>query len=86
MKTAEQIAAGLTDADIGGMFTVPWSPNPHRLEFIRDKHCQLHGEYIGLEYGFRKRRNSEARPWGSIGVTTDLSAVRVILQEQADAK
>jgi len=58
----------LTESDIGAMFHVPWSPNLHRLEFVRRKHCQLHGEYIGMEAGLRKRRNSEARPWGSISV------------------
>ena len=58
----------MTDADIGRMFLVPWSPNPHRLEWIRPRYCQLHGEYIGQEAGFRKRRNSETRPWGSISV------------------
>lgn len=29
-------------------------------------HCQLHGEYIGEEYEFTKRRNSDVRPWGLI--------------------
>ena len=60
----------LSDAQIGELFTVPWSPNPHRLEFVRRQHCQLHGEFIGMEVGLRKRRNSESRPWGSISVTS----------------
>lgn len=55
----------LTEADIGKMFSVPWSPNPHRLEFVRPRHCSLHGEFIGMEAGFLKRRNSEKRPWGN---------------------
>ncbi len=58
----------IIEADIGKMFHVPWSPNLHRLEFIRRKHCQLHGEFIGMECGFRKRRNSEVRPWGNISI------------------
>ena len=58
----------LTHEQIGQLFTVPWSPNPHRLEFIRPRHCQLHGEFIGMEAGLRKRRESETRPWGSISV------------------
>lgn len=56
--------APVTEADIGKMFSVPWSPNPHRLEFVRPKHCSLHGEFIGMEAGYLKRRNSEVRPWG----------------------
>lgn len=55
-------------SNIGRMFHVPWSPNPHRLEWIRPRHCQLHGEFIGYEAGLRKKRNSEKRPWGSIAV------------------
>ena len=54
----------LTERDIGKMFHVPWSPNLHRLEFISPRYCQLHGEFIGMEAGFIKRRNSEKRPWG----------------------
>jgi hypothetical protein len=55
----------LTEKQIGQMFHVPWSPNPHRLEFVRPCYCQLHGEFIGMEAGLVKRRNSELRPWGS---------------------
>lgn len=51
--------------EIGAMYRVPWSPNPHRLEEIRPQHCQLHGEHIGWTLLLRKRRNSETRPWGS---------------------
>jgi hypothetical protein len=55
---------------IGGMYRVPWSPNPHRLEEIRKRHCQLHGEFIGWSLCLRKRRNSETRPWGSVSVAS----------------
>lgn len=60
----------LTPEQIGELFTVPWSPNPHRLEFVRPRNCQLHGVVIGMEAGLRKRRNSETRPWGSISVVS----------------
>jgi hypothetical protein len=62
---ARGIAEGLSEADVGQMFSVPWSPNPHKLEWIRPRYCSLHGEFIGMEAGFLKRRNSEIRPWGS---------------------
>lgn len=53
---------------IGDMYYVPWSPNPHRLDFIRPRYCQMHGELLGLEAGFIKKRNSQTRPWGSTSV------------------
>lgn len=55
----------VTESDIGKMFRVPWSPNPHKLVEMRPKHCSLHGNFIGMEAGFLKRRNSEIRPWGN---------------------
>ena len=60
--------SAITQADVGKMYRVPWSPNPHKLEFVRTRHCQMHGEFIGMEIGLRKRRNSETRPWGSVAV------------------
>ena len=60
----------MTKLVIGAMYRVPWSANPHRLEFIRPRHCQLHGEYIGDEAGFRKKRNSTVRPWGCVNVVS----------------
>lgn len=69
----EALAVGeprrLTEADIGKMFHVPWSPNPHRLEEIRPRYYQLHGEFIWFEACLRKKRNSKTRPWGSISAT-----------------
>lgn len=39
-------------------------PNLYRFEGrSKPVHCQLHGEYIGEEYEFTKRRNSDVRPW-----------------------
>jgi hypothetical protein len=77
----QEIARGLTEADVGQMFHVPWSPNPHRLEAVRLKHCQLHGEFIGLEACFRKKRNSTVRPWGSLYIiSADNPEVRRILK------
>ncbi|MGI4744927.1 MAG: hypothetical protein ACRYGI_11530 [Janthinobacterium lividum] len=52
--------------EIGAMYRVPWSPNPHRLEAINPQYCQLHGEHIGWTLQLRKRRMSERQPWGSI--------------------
>lgn len=67
---------------IGEMYSVPWSPNPHRLEEIRPRHCQLHGEYIGEEAVFRKRRNSETRPWGGRSVVyTDHPGITPLAQK-----
>lgn len=43
-------------------------PNLYRFEGERAQHCQLHGDYIGQEWMFRKRRNSESKPWGSVHV------------------
>lgn len=63
-STPSEQGRTVTEADVGKMFSVPWSPNPHRLEWVRPKHCQMHGEFIGMEAGYIKRRNSEARPWG----------------------
>lgn len=54
----------VTEANVGKMFSVPWSPNPHKLVFLRPHHCQMHGEFIGMSAGFRKKRNSETKPWG----------------------
>lgn len=41
-------------------------PNLYRFEGEEPQHCQLHGEYIRQLWLFRKRRNSEKRPWGSV--------------------
>jgi hypothetical protein len=39
-------------------------PNLYRYEGTsKPAFCQLHGEYMGEEYLFTKRRNSEVRPW-----------------------
>lgn len=66
MKDKLAAAMGeLTAADIGKMYHVPWSPNPHRLVKIKPRHCSLHGEFLWMEAGLIKRRNSEKRPWGS---------------------
>jgi hypothetical protein len=64
--SADVERVALTSADIGKLYRVPWSPNPHRLEELRPRHCQMHGEYLWVEAVFRKRRNSEIRPWGSL--------------------
>lgn len=61
---------------IGQMYRVPWSPNPHRLEGVRQQHCQLHGEPIGWTLELRKRRNSEVRPWGSISCASPEQDIR----------
>jgi hypothetical protein len=45
-------------------------PNLYRFEGEQAQHCQLHGDYIGQQWLFRKRRNSEVRPWGSVHVFT----------------
>ena len=29
------------------------------------QYCQLHGEFIGYQHRFVKKRNSTIRPWGS---------------------
>lgn len=39
-------------------------PNLYRYEGkSKAAFCQLHGDYMGKEYLFTKRRNSEVRPW-----------------------
>jgi hypothetical protein len=43
-------------------------PNLYRFEGEEAQHCQLHGDYIGQQWLFRKRRNSEAKPWGGVYV------------------
>ena len=40
-------------------------PNLYRFEREEAEHCQLHGDYTGQRWLFRKRRNSDKRPWGS---------------------
>lgn len=65
----------MSEMVVGNLYRVPWSTNPHRLEKIGKAHCQLHGDQIGVEYTFRKKRNSYVRPWGSCSVVTDLSGV-----------
>lgn len=55
----------VTKSDIGKMYRVPWSPNPHKLVRVQPRHCSLHGEFIGMEALFLKKRNSDIRPWGS---------------------
>lgn len=57
---------------IGKLYSVPWSPNPHKLVSIEAAHCQMHGDFIGYEVGFIKKRNSEKRPWGYIACTDRL--------------
>lgn len=42
-------------------------PTLWRLEEIVPLHCSLHGERYGTGYVMRKRRNSEKRPWGTLG-------------------
>jgi len=66
----------LTRFKIGAMYRVPWSPNPHRLEAIKPQYCQMHGELIGTNLHFRKRRNSETRPWGSIAVSNPIDTIQ----------
>lgn len=58
----------LTRNDIGKMYRVPWSPNPHQLQEIHPRHCSLHGDFLWMEAGLRKARNSTVRPWGSLSM------------------
>lgn len=67
---------------VGDWFTVPWSPNPHRLEVIRPQHCQLHGDFIGYQIGLRKRRNSEVRQWGCSLSMVSIDDQRIRKMEQ----
>lgn len=83
--------APITEMDgfkVGQWFSVPWSPNPHRLEEIRPQHCQLHGDFIGYQLALRKRRNSEVRLWGSLHIV-DIGDKRIVpaappAQDQGD--
>lgn len=68
---------------IGAMYKVPWSPRPHRLEEIRKRHCQLHGDFIGYELCLRKQRNSEVRPWGSVSCASPDQDIRLISDSDA---
>lgn len=55
-------------------------PNLYRFEGEQAQHCQLHGDYIGQQWLFRKRRNSETKPWSGLYVFTphgDLQIERV---------
>lgn len=41
-------------------------PNFYRFEREEPLHCQLHGDRYGTAWLFRKRRNSDVRPWGNV--------------------
>lgn len=56
----------LSEHHLGQWFTVPWSPNPHKMVYYEARHCSLHGEYCWHEAGLIKRRNSQTRPWGGV--------------------
>lgn len=49
---------------IGALYRLAWSEAIYRLEEIKPKHCQLHGEYLGVQLVLRRKRNSTSRPWG----------------------
>lgn len=60
----------MTEWEIGAMYEVPWSPNPHRLGRIEKQYCQLHGDETGrlLLYLRKKKYNEDPNSWGSVSV------------------
>ena len=62
-----------TDLTIGLLYTINGCQSPNARQYIgcEKKYCQLHGEFIGYQYKFRKKRNSALRPWGAIELYGD---------------
>lgn len=58
---------GMMTPKLGTLYVIAQNgrtlPNLYRYEGDRPWHCQMHGDYIGQQWLFRKRRNSDVRPW-----------------------